>query len=69
MPASPPDVRSSMVYTFPSSVDPAEVEARQVRLGCATLAVKFHDLGLQDDGATVMETARQLAEFVEGAPL
>ncbi|QAY02828.1 hypothetical protein SEA_NIKLAS_1 [Mycobacterium Phage Niklas] len=68
MPAPTPDVRSSMVYTFPTPVDGAEVAAREVRLGCAKLAHALHLDGLQDQGATVLETARQLAEFVEDAP-
>ncbi|QAX95643.1 hypothetical protein SEA_POKERUS_1 [Mycobacterium phage Pokerus] len=38
----------------------------QLRLGCAELAHRLHLDGLNDDGATVLETARQLAEFVEG---
>ncbi|ASR87613.1 hypothetical protein SEA_TACHEZ_1 [Mycobacterium phage Tachez] len=45
------------------------MEARdmpQLRLGCAELAHRLHLDGLNDDGATVLETARQLAEFVEG---
>ncbi|ADL71348.1 hypothetical protein CRIMD_1 [Mycobacterium phage CrimD] len=46
------------------------VESRdmpQLRLGCADLAYKMHLDGLNDDGATVLETARQLAGFVEGS--
>ncbi|QFG14047.1 hypothetical protein I5G97_gp001 [Mycobacterium phage Curiosium] len=40
--------------------------AAEVRLGCASLAHRLHLDGLSDDGATVLETARALAEFVEG---
>ncbi|QFP94788.1 hypothetical protein SEA_MARSHAWN_1 [Mycobacterium phage Marshawn] len=45
-------------------LDTAECK-RQARLACAQLAIRTHAEGLADDGATVMETARQLAEFVE----
>ncbi|AIW02989.1 hypothetical protein MURUCUTUMBU_1 [Mycobacterium phage Murucutumbu] len=39
----------------------------QLRLGCAELAHRLHLDGLNDHGATVLETARQLAGFVEGS--
>ncbi|AVO25515.1 hypothetical protein SEA_STINSON_1 [Mycobacterium phage Stinson] len=42
-------------------------EMPQLRLGCAQLAYRLHLDGLQDSGATVLETARQLAGFVEGS--
>ena len=50
-----------------SDPTPAEIEARQVRLGCATLAVRLHEQDL-GPGDTVVDTARQIADFVEGGP-
>lgn len=55
---------------MPTSTDQAPTvtgDASHVRLGCAKLAHLLHIDGLNDDGATVLETARQLAKFVEGA--
>ncbi|AVO21940.1 hypothetical protein I5G90_gp01 [Mycobacterium phage Adonis] len=51
------------LWTFENA---AARDMPQLRLGCAELAHRLHLDGLNDDGATVLETARQLAEFVEG---
>ncbi|WNM75357.1 hypothetical protein SEA_TINIBUG_1 [Mycobacterium Phage TiniBug] len=64
MPASADPAASARLFTFD---DPAVTrDAPHLRLGCAQLAHRLHLDGLNDDGATVLETARQLAEFVEG---
>lgn len=65
---TPDPALASTVWTITES--PAAVEARiaeqRVRLDVVGLAVRIHESGVQDDHATVRETAERLYEFVEG---
>ncbi|QFG09194.1 hypothetical protein SEA_EFRA2_1 [Mycobacterium phage Efra2] len=56
---------SQAIHFLPDS-PVVSTAAAEVRLGIANLAHRLHLDGLNDDGATVLETARTLAEFVEG---
>lgn len=56
---------SQAIHFLPES-PVVSTAAAEVRLGVASLAHRLHLDGFNADGATVLETARQLAAFVEG---
>ncbi|UTN93193.1 hypothetical protein SEA_SUNFLOWER1121_1 [Mycobacterium Phage Sunflower1121] len=64
---TPDPALASTVWTFTENAAAADarIAEQRVRLDVVGLAVRIHESGVQDDHATVRETAERLYEFVQ----